>query len=359
MTDTTQTNDATANDAAVKSELAKGASIASAAVNFAHDLSKNTAAMQFMATYSENRLTVKNGALTFLSFLRVTYPDNTLLGWPRPGTNAKDNPGLNNLDKATRMGVNARTGKRGPVPVSFYDELSDNTAVGKDACDHLEAISKCRKNPKDNSISADMAKKYSTASVRTFDADESLYQTRKDDFRNLVKRAMLVWFMMADLQNFPKVSVEILTEKDNEGKDIGVRRTGTPIWLESTTEKGVYRALSVTQFLSIDIDAAKSAGGTFEDIIATLGKGADEDDEVEGLPAIPAGDTEAIFDHCAVLAAWFEDVNNVKKLIAAVPKVDGHAALSLYNLSAALESAAHHFEKKAQLEQDRLNKAAA
>lgn len=272
--------------------------------------------------------TQKKGPVKILGELLRIYGAEQLGEWPIP--DSEWNPESNYpTDKYERKVA----GKEKPLKGSWYNDLFNETRMGRHYDGAVKAIQSARADKMDE-VPKEF-EQYKRLTKAELSAEESRWRNRQTMGRNLIKKAMKVHFQMLHIQEqLPKVSVSFLVDDDGN-----IKSTPTPIVVANASQLAEAKAVSVGTFLGYDVEAAKADGGTVKDLWATAG-GSSKDDT--------NGDEEHNF-HITVktfdslmgeLATFFEAGKgvNLVSLRTEMSKWDDHSILSFGDAIAELNS---------------------
>jgi hypothetical protein len=253
-------------EAMLEAEKATGepqpiAAESSAMIDLAKAFASNADAMAAVETVMVAKETTRRGPIVIMNFLRTVYGE-TLHTFPVPGsTEAVGNRPADKYSVKTKNAKGVTTSRT----KSKLDDFADSLPFGKDTQDHLERI-------------ANQSGEYAPAKCgpKLLESSKTKYTQRQSGLRTLIKQSVGLD------QQFEAVNllagceaVFVMDTVIQDGKEVEViANTTQPICVQHVTKRDKFQTMSVTSFLSLDVDAAKEAGGTYEALIGTIGKGA-------------------------------------------------------------------------------------
>lgn len=272
---------------------------------------------------SRVRLTIKSGEelkrgpFVLCDLLRKTYGKEGMASFPEVGSPFKDPDDgegkrylpCNNPDRYTVQ----RDGKKGKVnePRSFYADYAGATAYGKDILSVLQAINDAKDVFKE--VKSYKTVKPFTLSGETIDfANMNNYQVaglastwngRWSKTVSAYKQSIRLDRQLNKAEEMASITLHIARGKD--GTIIGTY----PITIANKENPAEFSTYTPTNFLSLDFDKAVANGGTYADLIATVGKGANNE---PALLAARIKSASKAAEYIAELAAWFEVDGNAK-----------------------------------------------
>lgn len=289
------------------------AHIQAKAYAFAEKMADDEDASIFISEYLEAKTTVAMGPQGFYKVLCATYTDEELAATPVPGTKieTKDEQGVvtrhNNPDEYDAPKAD---GSIGTVSRYWHWDVADALPAGKLILEDLRRA-------------ASLAATDEWGAKRISDNATK----RQNNLRGLVARGIAVWHQINALEGYENVEFswdrrqvpvyvmddktgETKLDKDgnaiqatvkskkagNEGKLVPQYewvdvRTESPVILSNAEkdEEGKVpfkkKALSIVQFLSLDIPLAMEKGGSYDDLLATMRREQPEETEPD-YPAI-------------------------------------------------------------------------
>jgi len=149
----------------------------------------------------------------------------------------------------------------------------------------------------------------------------------------MVKRAISLHHALVQLDGMPKVSYTwqkpvhsdkliVIPETFGTGEH-GTRPTrcttgAKTFWIFPSDDPSEGREFSVTQLINMDFAAAKLAGGTMADLVATIGKGSDTgevDTDGDGTD-MPIDAAQAVFSQAINWFSKKENLANYRRIVA-------------------------------------------
>ena len=313
------------------------------------------------------RLTIKSGEeakkgpLALCALLRAKFGAEGMAAFPDVGSPFKDPDDAegkrylpcNNPDRYTVQ----RDGKKGKVnePHSFYQDFADRTPYGRVITAALNAIDAARDVYRDQKTYKN-CKPYVTEDNETLDFPNitawdvqallTTWNKRRSNLATAYKQAVRVDRQIIAMSEYPGITLQIAKNKDGS---IDASRL-YPITIADKNNAGDFGTFTPTNFLKLDCDKAGKNGGTYADLMATVGRGKQEDKTpmAERIKS-PAKAAEYI----AELAAWLETDGNDNQLTVYLNQKDNKgifthddAVKSLGSASEAMEALASRFNKR-------------
>lgn len=277
----------------------------------------------------------KTTAVHILSHFRRIYTLDELNSMPVPGTEVEHVEGTNY--KADKIKTKDRAGN--PITVIWTNDFVSAMPEGKAYETDIDDVSKEMKTA--NSVPR--FKGWSKSDLVTLKDDAT---ARRNALRSIVKRTILLHHQWVAVEGMPKIGLRWIRAKGKDkaismptkygegefGEDATlVSASVKPIWIYPQEEPSEGRNFSVTQFLAFDPAMALKAGGTMADLVATAGRGSDEEPEGEGDGSDMADD--AAQATASMFYNWFNKRENqalvLKKIANRKADADGNDWLDL------------------------------
>lgn len=277
------------------------ATIQGKAQAFAVKAANDTGFNESVAEFTAASILLKRTAVAMLFKLEALYTSAELDAAPVPGSKGGNNP-----DKFQVPEKNAK-GNLVNKPGSFWMTVCINTPVGAEFRAKLDGISKAKRQ------AADAPKEYAAMGDAQLDDEEAYYDTKLGGYLTTIQRAINLRNQMKRGKESPKVNVEfntievILQDKSSVRQMVKGPRC---ITVQDKGSPGNIKAMTVTSFLGLDFDAAEKLGGTWAQVIASGGTGAQDPDEDEDKPF----NVDAFEIAMARTASFFEDTAKVAAL---------------------------------------------
>lgn len=241
---------------------------------------------------------VRRGPCVTLMGLIETYGLGTLADWPRPGTDDKEG---DNNPEVRHIKVPKQEGGYRTQVVNFYSEFFAGTEKGQ-AWNWIKAqielaldISGGGAAKVDAKFFADFPS--AKNNPMELKAMQKLYGQRITKGRNYVRRAVSLYWALADLNEYAeKVTWSFdLVKPQPEGKEDdetfftvdNLKNTPMPIKIAENVRNGKWVPLAASQVLQLNPEkaAAMEGGMTYDNLLATLGRGAKTNDGTTEIEA--------------------------------------------------------------------------
>ncbi len=246
----------TKNKAASETSVAVGA----LAVSFARIGAKNEAFLHEIDVTLAAKEVTQKGALSMLLRMQDAYKPEELDAMPVPDTEDGNNPA-----KRKRDVQDPKTGETKSITEDFYSGLFDNLPVGDNISKTLDAISNALSGGKDGPVD------------KTLPSDQAglirLRKTlvgRRQAGRGLLKRTMKLYHQYNAVDEMDSVQLDVATE-EKDGKEI-VSGTTYPITIFNKADMKQFRPFSISSFLALDVAEAVAAGGSWQNLMDTMGR---------------------------------------------------------------------------------------
>jgi len=241
---------------------------------------------QVVDTCLEAKVTDKASAVMVLAQFRRVFTHSEMASMPMPGWDEEDAKGTSY--KPDKRKVKASTGE--PITVTWTNDFVSAMPEGKGFEDDLAVAKKESDNPGSTRFKA-LDKDGLKAVIA------SATQGR-NNLRSLVKRAIKLHHRWEAARKLNQIGIRWITGTKTKGvampekfgqaePAVMVSLSPKPIWIYDASDPSKGRDFSVTQLLAMQPELAKlgEGGGTMADLIATAGKGADDQATDDGLKA--------------------------------------------------------------------------
>ncbi len=172
-------------------------------------------------------------------------------------------------DKGTRQSNNP--------DVTYISVTTESGGTRKTRISYIEQFAK--EQPRAVKLQAEVdaiADKYATKDA-AYQREVPKLNARIRAIVKVVRTAIRLYQQMEAVNSYPMASVEWVTEKQKDektGKMVdGMPSTTQPLVILNPSDKLGFRYVTSSQFLSLDTDAAREKGGTFDDLMNTMARG--------------------------------------------------------------------------------------
>lgn len=244
-------------------------------------------ATKVIDTCLEAKVTDKASAVMLYAQFRRVFTQSELNSMPMPGWDENDAKGSSY--KPDKRKIRASTGE--PVTVVWTNDFVSSMAEGKVFEKALDDAKKENDNP-------------GTTRFQALNKDElkaviaSATQGR-NNLRSLIKRTIKLGHQWEAIRKLNQIGIRWISGTKTKGvamplkcgQGLGehefVTLSPKPIWLFNQADPSKGRDFSVTQVLAFNPTNARNGenGGNMADLIATAGKGPDEEEKADGLKA--------------------------------------------------------------------------
>lgn len=333
----------------------KLAGVNNAAIAFADKLNSSDQFFADMETAVDATTHTKVAAIFIASDIGEIFTKEEIAGMPIVDTNKTDDEKYegNNPDW-TKILDGKKTSR-----ISYFNTMLDRSKWGISLTAELERIGDAiaGKEGCDKALKA--------KGKPHMEAEKARVKDRQSIVRNLFRKAMRVVQQRAKLTDMMEgILFQYWTDKDG-----AIIPSPKPIMLSVPSKPGLFDNFSVSQFLSLDIDEAilnRTDNGdeaTWTALIATLKKGADEEEEVDDNNYNIDNDKK-LETAAASMLTFLRDQKNVNRLFAKIDKaknLDDVAdyLLTLSGLATEFNDLAEHFAGRIEKASELVNKRAA
>lgn len=245
-----------------------------------------------------------------------------------PGTeNTKKEPAKYPDPAWYKVPVKRANGSSGTQSRNIYGDMYDATENGKEKLAMIRDCELAAQTPPAGPLSGKSPKAVATLLTNAEKARAS--------GTTVLERAVLIGFQMQAIRdNLPKVQCSFLVdEEDTTGNETSSTLVTAmkPINVCATNFKqnSNFRNLSVSQFLSLDVAAAKLKGGTLIDLLATMGRETPDDNDVSDEVDLAVMTSDMAKDHVFPQLHKFlgENMRSFKTAFATRKPEDSNAEL--------------------------------
>jgi hypothetical protein len=262
----------------------------------------------------------KNTAISMYSQFKRIYTLDEMNAFPVPNTDKDDVIGNQKPDK---IKTKDQTGKE--VTTVWTNDFVSAMPEGKASEATIDEVKKERASPGSTSLKG--------RSKKDLAAILSAATQERNALRSMVKRSIALHHALQSIEELPKVGLswqkpahsdkltlvpEHFGEGDMGSRPIKVTTGPKPFWLYPTDDPSDGREFSVTQLINFDVPAARAAGGSMADLVATIGKGSDDnggDTDGDGTD-LPIDAAQAVFSQSINWLSKKENLANLRRTLA-------------------------------------------
>lgn len=310
---------------------------------------------------------IKKGPMILCHMMRVKYGPQRMAAFPEVGSPFKDVEASDKTGKTVylpcdnpdRYTVQRKGKKPGTVvnePHDFYTEFANRTPMGKIIQDALKAIDAAR-DVYESKKSYKTCEAYTAGNGEVIDfpamtaydvqAELSTWNKRASTLASQYRDAVRLDRAWIKLETYPGINFIVAKKKDGSIDD----RRMYPITIQDKENPGDFDTYTPKSILNFDVDLAVTNGGKYSDLMDTVGRGAQDDDETPLAERIKGPEQAA--EYLAELAAWLEVDGNdtaftvfLNKTDKAGKHVNDDALLSLASVAESTEALVAPYNKR-------------
>lgn len=301
------------------------------------------------------------GLTMFQNLLKAGYTKEDFASWPVPGTQNldanKDFYASNNPDRyqETISGEKIKSG--------FYKDMAHDLPEGQIQAQNIRVADQALQYFLAKALCPDPYKGKTRQKVMT---DRAAFKARLAALEGTLKKAARIQQQIARAAEYPGVIIEVATVDDKPvavsktpGYDVfsaktDIANTPTPfLAVHPTNKRASPVEMTIDKFLSLDFETALAAGGTFDNLIATVARGKTEE-EATDVVLTPALLKTVTFNMLTLdnvpavalaLANYVDNKSNYESLMKALSK-DDDLLYSLNQMQEAIEAITSKHDKK-------------